>query len=253
MLTNEPNNFTVAGVNVIGISDHNLIYAIRKHSSVKSKPITIQSRNFKCFNETNFKRDIESVPWYFIGYFDDPIKALETWKGFFLQISDKHAPRRVRKTCAPWLSTEIKNLMWERDRLKRKAVITNDENDWTNFKTKKNLVNYKIRNNKKQYYNSFFQNNVGRTRKTWKGINSLLSKDKNSINIPKVVVNDTEITDPVAVAVSNAFNKHFTEIEPNLVAQIPPTSSSTFDNIHQSNQIFELHVISSVPIFFFFI
>ena len=61
-LTNEPNNFTVAGVNVIGISDHNLIYAIRKHSSVKSKPITIQSRNFKCLNETNFKRDIESVP-----------------------------------------------------------------------------------------------------------------------------------------------------------------------------------------------
>ena len=31
-LTNEPNNFTTAGVNTIGISDHNLIYAVRKHS-----------------------------------------------------------------------------------------------------------------------------------------------------------------------------------------------------------------------------
>ena len=91
-LTNEPNNFTSAGVIVQGISDHNLIYAIRKPSSVKSKPITIKSRSSK----------------------------------LFLDVADKHAPvkqRRIRKNCAPWLSVEIKKLIWERDRLKRKAVI----------------------------------------------------------------------------------------------------------------------------------
>jgi hypothetical protein len=57
-LTNEPNNFTSAGVIVLGISDHNLIYAIRKHSSVKSKPITIKSRSYKNFDETSFKHDM---------------------------------------------------------------------------------------------------------------------------------------------------------------------------------------------------
>ena len=81
-----------AGVSTIGISDHNLIYAVRKHSSVKSKPITIQCRNYKGFNENNFKRDIESVPWHFVGSYDDPIKAWESWKKFFLQIADMHAP-----------------------------------------------------------------------------------------------------------------------------------------------------------------
>ena len=45
--------------------------------------------------------------------------------------------------------------MWERDHLKRKAVITKDESDWVNFKTKKPPVNYKIRNSKQQYYNSY--------------------------------------------------------------------------------------------------
>ncbi len=79
-LTNEPNNFMTAGVSTIGISDHNLIYAVKKHSSVKSKSITIQCRNYKGFNENNFKRDIESVPWHFVGSYDDPIKAWETWK-----------------------------------------------------------------------------------------------------------------------------------------------------------------------------
>ena len=65
----------------------------------------------------------------------------------FLEVANKHAPvkqRRIRKTPAPWLSVEIKKLIWERDRLKRKAICSNDENDWEYFKATKNLVNYKI-------------------------------------------------------------------------------------------------------------
>ncbi len=46
--------------------------------------------------------------------------------------------RGVRKISTPWLTAEIKKLMWERDYLKRKAVITKDESDWLSFKTKKN-------------------------------------------------------------------------------------------------------------------
>jgi hypothetical protein len=138
-------------------------------------------------------------------------------KNNFFQIADKHAPikkRRVGKISAPWLTAEIKNLMRERDHLKRKAVITKDESDWVNFKTKKNLVKYKIRNSKQQYYNSYISNNVDRTKETWKGINSILSKAKGSIKIPKIVVNGTEIYDPESI--SNAFNEYFTEIGSNL-------------------------------------
>ena len=41
-LTNEPKEITSTGVVVLGISDHILIYAIKKHASEKSKPITTQ-------------------------------------------------------------------------------------------------------------------------------------------------------------------------------------------------------------------
>ena len=243
-LTNEPNNFTSAGVIVLGISDHNLIYAIRKHSSVKSKPITIKSRSYKNVDETSFKHDIDAIPWQYIVSLDDPINAWQIWKKLFLDVADKHAPvkqRRIRKNCASWLSVEIKKLIWERDRLKRKAVYTNDENDWVNFKTAKNLVNYKIRDSKKQYYNSLFQLNVGRTKETWNGINSLLSKSKNSTNIPKILQDEIEITDPVTI--SNVFNKHFTEIGPKLAAQIPTTGAASY-NIPQCNEVFELREVT---------
>jgi len=44
-LTNEPKKIASTGVMVLGISDHNLIYAIKKLASEKSKPITTQSRS----------------------------------------------------------------------------------------------------------------------------------------------------------------------------------------------------------------
>ena len=102
--------------------------------------------------------------------------------------------RKIRKTPAPCLSVEIKKLIWERDGVKREAICSNDENDWENFKAIKNLVNYRIPDNKKQYYNSLFLNNVGRTKETWSSINSLLNKTKSSTNIQKIVQDGIKIT-----------------------------------------------------------
>ena len=79
-----------------------------------------------------------------------------------------------------------------------------------------------------------FQFNVGRTKETWNGINSLLSKSKNSTTIPKILQDEIEITDPVTI--SNVFNKHFTEIGPKLAAQTPTTGAASY-NIQQCNEL----------------
>ena len=164
---------------------------------------------------------------------DDPINAWQVWKKLFLDVADKHAPvkqKRIRKNCAPWLSEDIKKLIWERDRLNGKAVYANEQNDWFNFKTAKNLVNYKIRDSKKQCYNSLFMLNAGRTKETWNGINSLLSKSKKSTTIHKILQDEVEITDPVTI--SNVFNQHFTQIGPKLAAQIPTTGAASSNIPH---------------------
>ncbi len=75
----------------------------------------------------------------------------------FLEVLDKHAPlqyKQVRSKKVPWITTEIKKLINTRDRLKRKAISTNQENDWSNFKTTRNKVNIELRNAKKVYYTS---------------------------------------------------------------------------------------------------
>ena len=61
---------------------------------------------------------------------DNPNRAREIWSCLFLEIRDFHAPKRkrkVRNNYAAWLTPEIKRLMFERDKLKRVAIINNSD------------------------------------------------------------------------------------------------------------------------------
>ena len=81
--------------------------------------------------------------------FEDPNDMWLAWKTLFLRRSV-----RVRSSKCPWVTPQLKKYMYERDKLKNKATITNDLWDWTNFKKFRNQVNNKIKNAKEIYYKS---------------------------------------------------------------------------------------------------
>ena len=62
-ITNKEDNISHSGVYTLSISDHNLIYAVRKIGLPRGQPKFIQSRNFKHFNEENFLPDLKSASW----------------------------------------------------------------------------------------------------------------------------------------------------------------------------------------------
>ena len=67
----------------------------------------------------------------------DPNDIWLAWKTLFLSIVYKHVPirtKRVRSSKCPWVTPQLKKYIFERDKLKKKATITNDPWDWTNFK-----------------------------------------------------------------------------------------------------------------------
>ena len=113
--------------------------------------------------------------------------------------------------------------MWERDKIKRIATVTGDQLKWAEYRRLKNRVNHSIKASKKNYYHSYFEDNVGKAKATWNGINTLLSRKKNFTPASKLIIGDTVITDPQEL--SNAFNRHFTDIGPNLAANINPPRS----------------------------
>lgn len=93
---------------------------------------------------------------------------------------------------------------------------------------------------------SSYFHNVGQTKNTWKGINSILSKAKNTANTTKIFIDETGISDPEAI--SKAFNKHFTDIGQKVAAQIASSDNTNLDHIQHCNDEFELHKVSRLQV-----
>ena len=95
------------------------------------------------------------------------------WKSLFLEVCDVPAPfhpKYVPASKSPWITSELKKLMYRRDRLKIKALRTGDPSDRSNFKKLRNEVNNSIKNAKKSYYYKTFETYNGNSCKTWETI-----------------------------------------------------------------------------------
>ena len=116
----------------LGVSDHNLIYVVRKiNSNVKiNSHRCIEIRNYKHFNCDKFLEELWK-PWDLIDHESDINLRWSLWTTLFLNVLDKHAPiqsKRIRsKRHISWINKNIKNLIHERDRLKRKAMISKSD------------------------------------------------------------------------------------------------------------------------------
>ena len=115
IFTNTVDNIATSGVIHLGISDHSLIYAVRKFAVPKSRPTIKEVRNFKHFVDLDFINDLISrVSWQNVECFDDPKLAWQAWKYDFNTILDHHALIRhmhVRQSTVPWLTFDIKKMM----------------------------------------------------------------------------------------------------------------------------------------------
>ena len=74
-LTNDLQKYSLSGVSDLGISDHCLVYAVRKISLPKSSPKITKNRCFKNFDSVSFRNDHSMAPWHLVEAESDPNKA----------------------------------------------------------------------------------------------------------------------------------------------------------------------------------
>ena len=237
IFTNLPDNTTCSGVSHIGISDHSLIYVYRKISSpsVIKGTSTITYRQFKNFNRNTFRSDILAQPWDDLKGVHNPNEMWLKWKTLFLEVSDVHAPlrsKRVRGFKNPWITTELKKMMHLRDRLKIKAIRSDDAIDWNNFKRSRNNVNNAIKIAKKSYYSKSFTACDGNSRKTWEIINEVTGRKSEKAIINELEFEGKKLTDPTEIA--EGFNKFFAEIGPKLSENIEDIDICFDEFVNQS-------------------
>ena len=149
-------------------------------------------------------------------------RSLAAWTKVFLSVVDKHAPcrtRRIRNKPSPWLNPNIKQLMFKRDWLKRKATKTGMLEDWSAYRTSRNLVNKEVRLAKKRFYQSRINEASGDQKATWKVPNDLLGK-KSCVTKINELKSDCGVTITNPEDIADYINKHFAAIGPNLASKI---------------------------------
>ena len=198
IFASHPDNVSCSGVSHVGISYHSLIHVfsnISLPSAVKGSS-TVSYRQFKNFDHNRFRSDILAQPWADLMGIDNPNEMWLKWRSLFLEVCDLHAllcTKHVRASKSSWITSELKNLMYRRDRLKIKALRTGNPSNWSNFKTLHNEVNNAVKNVKKSYYYKTFETYNGNSRKTWKTINEVTHRKSHKAAINDPVLNGARI------------------------------------------------------------
>ena len=171
----------------------------------------------------------------------------------YCQLNNIHAPlrsRRTRTNKAPWINSQLKKGMRDRDAAKRKAIASNDSRDWEKYKKLRNKINNNIKNSKVSYYSNAFIQSKGNPLKTWQTFNELTSRRVNNTTVKELKLNDAVISNPSEL--SNAFNDHFSTIGLRLANEIPPianNNSNYINNINVNNNKFSFSSINCSTVF----
>ena len=86
----------------------------------------IKVHSFKGFDQSACITDLESQPWDTIYLFDSPDDAWFGMETFLKDVCLKFAPLRTLWVCRSqrgWMSDQIRSMMKERDKMKRKVYV----------------------------------------------------------------------------------------------------------------------------------
>ena len=206
------------------ISDHFLQFAQLDifDNSNDNKNTTKYARNWRMFNQNEFKDELSKTNWNDIY---DPRKNTNTKFASFYEkfekLLDQMAPiqkltkKEVGLSTRPWITFGILASMKKKDQLYKdftleKSSVKKDE-IFASYKKHRNEIINLIRISKNKYFTNYFEENRTNVKKTWDGIRNLINVNKKSkTKINKLLVNGSVTEDGLGIA--NTMNNYFVNI-----------------------------------------
>ena len=136
----------------------------------------------------DFLGEIRSIDWTDLYTCSDVDISAELFTRKFLQVLNFHAPwiqYQQRKHHAPWITSETKEMIKERDNMKKifeNHTITGDTEAaaqaWTNFKQARNKINNKKKFEEKNFKSKKITETLDSPAKTWSTAKSFMNWNK---------------------------------------------------------------------------
>ena len=145
-----------------GLSDHSLIYLVKKHKQTKLPPRVMKSRSYNKFNALEFLNTVNNKNWGKVTTYNNVNEAWSCWVTMFNDACNKHAPikqKRMKGFLPEWVTSVFLQLSKDRDYCYAKAHRTNNVQDWAKAKAQRNKANNLNKSLKSEFFQKEIKNN----------------------------------------------------------------------------------------------
>ena len=157
----------------VGMSDfHKLVVTVLKCTLKTGKPKNVSYRNYKKFNNENFKQELKtklnSITENYYSSFDQA----------FLQVMNKHAPLKVKKiraNHAPYMTKALRKAIMKRSELETKYHKSKCKDDGVNYRKQKNYCSKLYKKERRKYFDSLDIKNITDNKRFSKTVSPFLS------------------------------------------------------------------------------
>ena len=224
IVTNRRENLAQFGVVPMGLSDHMLIYCSRRISRGHFKnQNSTKIRSLKNYTPEAFHEKLCDANWRPCFMSTCVNIAWKSFQTIFLNVLDDIAPIkeiRLKQRTEPWMSSEILQMIKERDKHLQHFRKFGKSDDFKAFSCLRNKIQREIRKAKLEYFSSKVDEDKDDPKKLWQHLKNLGLKGKQKeeqnicLNIEGEICHEPKI-------VANHFNSFFTNIASKLVEKLP--------------------------------
>lgn len=161
MIVSSPNNVKYHGQLTATFSYHDLIYLSYRIRVPKRKPQLLYLRNYKGIDLEALQRDANNLDWSPLVETESIDEKVSFFNTTVLDLFDQHAPIRrvkVRHNPAPWITTQIKELMARRDKAKSRYKRRPSELNLSYYKSLRNRCSHLCQDAKRRYFHDQLNN-----------------------------------------------------------------------------------------------
>lgn len=154
----------------------------------------------------------------------------------FMRVANNHAPLKkftVKAKSAPWVDTELRSLMAQRDEAKKVAVLSDSLENRNFYRTLRNRVTKVNRVKKKKYFQKRIEDSGTDSKRMWNVFNEIMGEKSNCTSF--VELHGVYLTKPIQIA--NYFNEYFV----NKVSNLRETMKCMADS--NSNELIETFIM----------
>ena len=231
ILTNRARSFQNSCTIETGLSDfHKMIVTVMKTTFRKLPPKVIYYRDFRNFDNKNYRQAVLAASRNCIGQSSDG-----NCDHFFSICSERldwYAPRKkkfIRGNQAPFWNRELSKEVMKRTRLRKKFLKYKTIEYQEEYNKQRNYCVSLLRKTKRSYYENLNERNVTDTENFWKTVKPYISNKNISNSKITLVENDTILTKDKKVA--KELNDFFSTIVMNLGISRPNDFDPLSENI----------------------